>query len=61
MEQVSGDECGEEEVFEAFKFGPGSYVQPYHDQRQVDVALSAPQILPKYPHTLGSSSQIIPF
>ena len=38
-----GDEAAAavEEGFEAFKFGPGSYVQPYHDQRQVDVALTA--------------------
>ncbi|MSR58132.1 MAG: mandelate racemase/muconate lactonizing enzyme family protein [Planctomycetaceae bacterium] len=29
------------EGFDAFKFGPGSYVVPYDDERQVDVALSA--------------------
>jgi galactonate dehydratase len=28
-----------EEGFDAFKFGPGSYVTPYDDEQQVDVAL----------------------
>lgn len=29
-----------EEGFDAFKFGPGPYVEPYNDEQQVDVALS---------------------
>lgn len=29
------------EGFDAFKFGPGSYVVPYDDERQVDVAVAA--------------------
>ncbi len=28
------------EGFDAFKFGTGPYVKPYHDERQVDIALS---------------------
>ena len=28
-----------EEGFDGFKFGPGNYVQPYDDEKQVDVAL----------------------
>ena len=38
-----GDEAtaAVEEGFDAFKFGPGKYVEPYDDERQVDVALSA--------------------
>ena len=32
-----------EEGFDAFKFGPGRYVEPYDDERQVDVALSTAQ------------------
>ena len=38
-----GDEARSavDEGFDAFKFGPGTYVEPYDDQRQVDVALSA--------------------
>ena len=38
-----GDEAkaAMEEGFDAFKFGPGRYVEPFEDQRQVDVALSA--------------------
>jgi len=37
-----GDEAkaAVEEGFDAFKFGPGPYVEPFEDQRQVDVALS---------------------
>jgi galactonate dehydratase len=30
-----------EEGFDAFKFGPGTYVRPFDDGRQVDVALTA--------------------
>lgn len=29
-----------EEGFDGFKFGPGRYVEPYDDEKQVDVALS---------------------
>ncbi len=29
-----------EEGFDAFKFGPGRYVEPYNDEQQVDVALA---------------------
>ncbi len=29
-----------EEGFDAFKFGPGRYVEPYDDEQQVDVALA---------------------
>jgi galactonate dehydratase len=29
-----------EEGFDGFKFGPGTYVKPYNDEQQVDVALS---------------------
>jgi len=32
-----------EEGFDAFKFGPGRYVEPFDEQQQVDVALSAAQ------------------
>ena len=37
-----GDEArtAVEEGFDGFKFGPGSYVEPYDDEQQVDVALS---------------------
>ncbi len=31
------------EGFDAFKFGPGRYVEPYDDERQVDAALSTAQ------------------
>ena len=37
-----GDEAkvAVEEGFDGFKFGPGRYVEPFEDRRQVDVALS---------------------
>ena len=39
---TAGDEAraAVDEGFDAFKFGPGAYVTPYDDERQVDVALS---------------------
>ena len=39
---TQGDEMrtASEEGFDAFKFGPGRYVEPYDDEDQVDVALA---------------------